>query len=239
MKRGGWIPLCKGLACYLPKGRAYTRFEAAFSLQLDYDQGNYVTVAGYSELWGWSRKKVRGFFELMGIAIAYTEDTRKKQNQKGQIRIQIRDRSGKEKKQIRLIDSKLLCDKRNRSKSKKGQIRDRSGTTTIDPNPDPKDYVPFREIISHLNESIGSAYRPTTKRTQRHISARWAEGYRLEDFKSVIDYKAPIWGADSKMREYLRPETLFGTKFEGYLQAARNSGSGQPESSPYQMIGDL
>ena len=46
------------------------------------------------------------------------------------------------------------------------------------------------------------------------------EGYTVEDFRRVIDHKASEWMEDEKMREYLRPETLFGTKFEGYLQAA-------------------
>ena len=38
----------------------------------------------------------------------------------------------------------------------------------------------------------------------------------IDDFKTVIDKKADDWiGTD--MEKYLRPETLFGTKFESYL----------------------
>lgn len=73
------------------------------------------------------------------------------------------------------------------------------------------------EIVGYLNERIGSNYKSTTKSTARHINARLAEGYTVEDFKRVIDNKAGQWLNDSKMAAYLRPETLFGTKFESYL----------------------
>ncbi|MBY4798326.1 conserved phage C-terminal domain-containing protein, partial [Collinsella sp. AGMB00827] len=78
--------------------------------------------------------------------------------------------------------------------------------------------IPYAEIISALNARTGSAYRASTEATRRRIRARWAEGFRLEDFLQVIDKKAADWGHDPKMARYLRPETLFGTKFEGYLQ---------------------
>lgn len=73
------------------------------------------------------------------------------------------------------------------------------------------------EIVGYLNKRIGSNYKSTTKSTARHINARFAEGYTVEDFKRVIDNKASQWLNDSKMAAYLRPETLFGTKFESYL----------------------
>ncbi|WP_436665978.1 conserved phage C-terminal domain-containing protein [Lactobacillus acidophilus] len=33
----------------------------------------------------------------------------------------------------------------------------------------------------------------------------------------MIDVKSKQWLTDQKMKQYLRPETLFGTKFESYL----------------------
>ena len=50
-----------------------------------------------------------------------------------------------------------------------------------------------------------------------NIKNRWDEGYRLDDFYHVIDNMYREWGNDNKMRVYLRPQTLFGTKFESYL----------------------
>lgn len=76
---------------------------------------------------------------------------------------------------------------------------------------------PSRAVIEYLNNSSGKNYRYTTKATQRHIRARFEEGFTLEDFKRVIDWKVSQWLGDKDMDRYLRPETLFGTKFESYL----------------------
>lgn len=51
----------------------------------------------------------------------------------------------------------------------------------------------------------------------KHIHARWEDGFRLEDFKMVISKKSKGWKDDPEMSKYLRPSTLFGTKFESYL----------------------
>lgn len=77
----------------------------------------------------------------------------------------------------------------------------------------------YTRVCSHLNQKAGTSYKPTSKATQRHINARLAEGYTVEDFITVIDKKCAEWLHDQKMRAYLRPETLFGSKFEGYLNA--------------------
>lgn len=73
------------------------------------------------------------------------------------------------------------------------------------------------EIINYLNEVVGTQYRPNSKESQKHIKARLNEGYSIDDFKQVIDNMAFKWLNDEKMNRYLRPETLFGTKFESYL----------------------
>lgn len=81
------------------------------------------------------------------------------------------------------------------------------------------------EVVSYLNEVCGTSYRASTRKTQASISARLREGFSVDDFKLVIDSRNAVWSRDSRMREYLRPETLFGTKFEGYLNAAQVSGA--------------
>lgn len=79
------------------------------------------------------------------------------------------------------------------------------------------DGIPYAEIVSLLNGAAGTAYRPTSRKTRSLIRARWAEGFALADFAAVIDTMVAAWGDDPKMSAYLRPETLFGTKFESYL----------------------
>lgn len=89
-----------------------------------------------------------------------------------------------------------------------------------------KDICPaaFEEIISYLNEKANTSYRANSRSSQQHISARLNEGFTIEDFKRVIDNKVSEWGheptkGEKDMRNYLRPETLFGSKFESYLNS--------------------
>lgn len=89
------------------------------------------------------------------------------------------------------------------------------------PNPSISNICSF--AVQLLNELTGSSYRTTTKKTQMLISARVREGFTQSDFEVVIRHKSKQWLNDEKMREYLRPETLFGPKFEGYLSDARRS----------------
>lgn len=83
------------------------------------------------------------------------------------------------------------------------------------------DAIPYADIVAALNRAAGTAFRNTSKKTRSLIRARWAEGYRLEDFEAVVEEKAAQWSGDAKMRAYLRPETLFSPKFEGYREEAR------------------
>ena len=76
----------------------------------------------------------------------------------------------------------------------------------------------YDAIVAHLNEKAHTNYKPTTESTRRLINARLAEGHSVEDFMTVIDHKCAEW-LGSGMAQYLRPQTLFGTKFEGYLNA--------------------
>lgn len=77
--------------------------------------------------------------------------------------------------------------------------------------------IPYTEIVAALNGALGTSYRPTSKKTRQLIHARWAEGFRFPDFEAVIATMAAAWGDDPRMSAYLRPETLFGPKFESYL----------------------
>ena len=73
-------------------------------------------------------------------------------------------------------------------------------------------------IIDYLNLKAGTRFKASSKATQQHINARLDEGFDVEDFKIVIDKKCAEWlGTD--FAQYLRPVTLFGTKFEAYLNA--------------------
>lgn len=74
-----------------------------------------------------------------------------------------------------------------------------------------------RDAIAYLNEKAGTSYRATSKKTIEHIKARMKEGFNLSDFKKVVDLKCREWLRDEKMAKYVRPDTLFGTKMDWYL----------------------
>lgn len=90
-------------------------------------------------------------------------------------------------------------------------------TTTEDILSGKPDHIPYQEIMSYFNQQAGTSYRASSKATQRLISARTNEGFTVDDFKKVIDIKVANWKDDPKMSKYLRPQTLFSNKFEGYL----------------------
>lgn len=75
----------------------------------------------------------------------------------------------------------------------------------------------IKEVIEYLNGVLGTHYKDSTDKNKSLIRARLREGFTVEDFKVVIDKKASAWLTDPQMQKYLRPETLFGTKFESYL----------------------
>ncbi|MGO5051444.1 conserved phage C-terminal domain-containing protein [Lachnospiraceae bacterium LCP25S3_G4] len=88
-----------------------------------------------------------------------------------------------------------------------------------------------KEIIEYLNSAIGSKYRYQTSSTKTLIKARLNEKFTIDDFKTVIDNMFAEWGADEKMKAYLRPQTLFGTKFESYLNRKPKRKKAKPFSN--------
>lgn len=94
----------------------------------------------------------------------------------------------------------------------------------------PNNTEKIKYIVDYLNQQAGKNFRSTSKATQQHINARLAEGFTVENFITVIDTMCAKWKG-KEMDEYLRPSTLFGPKFENYLNAkvttGRNGNNGQ------------
>lgn len=218
----GWIKVYRKIKeCWIYDDKPFDRTHAWIDLLLranhqdnkvalgnefiEIKRGSFIT----SELklmntWGWSKTKVRNFLKLL--------------KDDGMIEI-IAD---KKKTTINIVNYSNYQDFGDQEKTTKKPIKDyektikrpRKNTNNNDNNN--KELNIYTQIINYLNEKAETAFRSTTKKTKDLISARQREGFALDDFKKVIDIKATEWkGTD--MQKYLRPETLFGTKFEGYL----------------------
>lgn len=84
------------------------------------------------------------------------------------------------------------------------------------------------QVVDYLNLKANTKYRSNSSKTQKCINARIHEGYTEEDFYKVIDNKCTDW-LGTEWEKFLRPETLFGTKFENYLnQPVRKPSTGNP-----------
>ena len=99
---------------------------------------------------------------------------------------------------------------------------------------DPKEDT-VTEVIEHLNEVCGTSYKPNGKQNREHVHARLADGFTKEDCFEVIDKMHEKWGNDPKMRDFLRPQTLFSTKFESYLNMPRGDPRNRDEIGDYLM----
>ncbi|KRU14788.1 conserved phage C-terminal domain-containing protein [Bacillus altitudinis] len=128
----------------------------------------------------------------------------------------------------RQVDNK----KNNNKKNKKNNKDILSGNPTVNPETQESE-IPFKLIVDLLNKVTGKSFRHSSAATQRLIKARWNDGFRFEDFKTVILTKTNQWLKDDKMNKYLQPTTLFGTKFEGYL----NEGAGVIKRAEHQISG--
>ena len=107
-----------------------------------------------------------------------------------------------------------------------------------------KDINVIKDIVTYLNNKLNTKYRYTTQAIQKHIKARLNEGFVYEDFVTVIDKKYDAWH-NTEMAMYLRPETLFGTKFQSYLNEKganngefRGSVNGTNQTDKTELIGE-
>lgn len=99
------------------------------------------------------------------------------------------------------------------------------------PDPPPKDdthdskgnEIPYKRIVDYLNAKLDTQFKVTTPVTRKNIKARFNQGFTYEDFVAVIDKKVADWQNDDHYSRYLRPETLFGNKFDGYRNEQKKS----------------
>lgn len=105
-----------------------------------------------------------------------------------------------------------------------------------------KDSIPYKLIIDYLNEKTGKSFKVSTPKYRSLIRARWNEGQRLDDFNKVVDNKVTEWTGTTfpngkNAENYLQPSTLFGSKFDQYLNASVNNFE-QPKEDKKSLVDD-
>ena len=198
---------------------------------LDGDDGCYASNDHFAKFFGLSKNRCSEVINSLNhkgyITIRYLYKDKTKEIEKRIIKIVKTKYFGirKTDRGIRKTDRGIR--KTEGGYSEKCEDNNTSFSNTFNNTSNKKDIVeqsstapiPYEEIVQYLNQKTGKNFKSTSKATQRHIKARFTDGFVLDDFKQVIDNKCGDWLRDRKMKEYLRPETLFGTKFESYLNS--------------------
>jgi len=107
----------------------------------------------------------------------------------------------------------LNVNKSTQSKVKESKVKNNKDIVEQDSTTS----IPFKTIIDYLNKKADRNFKHTTASTRKFIKARFNDEFTLDDFKIVIDKKSKEW-LNTDMDKFLRPETLFSNKFDGYLQ---------------------
>lgn len=202
---------------------AYSKAAAWLDLVLASDEGTVITSESQlMNRWHWSKTKLRTFLKALEKERIIIWNPHKKSTN-----ILLTD--------YLPIDGHLVEEITEKTTEKTSSLPDipddstdektTEKTTKADPPElqDLKDFsMPIVAIVAHLNLKTNQNYRASGKITQQKIRARMNEGFSLDDFLQVIDYKAGEW-IGTKYANYLRPETLFGSKFESYVNQAKSN----------------
>lgn len=77
------------------------------------------------------------------------------------------------------------------------------------------------EALEVFTEVTGRACLIPSAEVSFDLTKIFDAGYSIDDVRMVCEQQQAEWGADPKRQKWLRPHTLFGEKFEGYLAAAK------------------
>ena len=181
---------------------------------------NYDTdVAGYTV-----NQLVVGADKRLNLTTQKVRTILKKFEKEGYIKFLSSGSKGKESRLKLTIKQQLFNNNATNKNEELQQVEDikqqqsNNNLTTLSKKKE-KDNNIYSLVIDYLNSKANTKFRASTKNTQSYINARVREGYKLEDFIIVIDTKCDNW-LGTEWERYLRPATLFGTKFENYLNEA-------------------
>lgn len=80
------------------------------------------------------------------------------------------------------------------------------------------------EALDVFNAETGQDVRDLSPEAWAGLRRVHDAGRTIEDVRRVVKAKAAQWGDDPKMARYVRPSTLFGAKFDEYLNEPEKGG---------------
>lgn len=139
------------------------------------------------------------------------------------------------------------------TKEGKEYNKDNNIDTVVSDEPKPIEslayYFETIEALNYLGDLVGTKFKiPTTRGNferydhYKSIKRRLKEGYSLDELKQVTKFIFEQWKDDKKMRKFIRPATIFNTKFKDHLDSMRietnfsqkNSDSNQNPKEEYE-----
>lgn len=175
----------------LKRGSPFSETDAfADILSMADEKGEfYSTTRKLMNRWGWGSGKTVSFIKKLEEQNIIGTQTERKRNT------------------LYRINTEFIATKRNTN----GTQTERKQNTKQD------EYTEIiKRIIEYLNQKCETKYRHGSDANKKYINARLNDGYTIEDFFKVIDKKYNEWQGTER-EKYLTPETLFGNKFEKYL----------------------
>lgn len=229
-------PLRSLLDAKAKRGEEFSDDEAALDVMLAIDRDDLRPHRYLAKRWGWSASRAyrtlseleataadwRSFGQASGGASVKHPETEVKhgetktgQNDAVTAASETQVKHPETEAKRYRTDPDLKTQKNQSPPTPPGGAEGGGGDDSAEDEPDP---TPYAEVVGHLNDICGTGYRPTSKKTQGLIRARMAEGFTVDDFRTVHRKKAREW-LRTERAQFLRPETLYGTKFESYLNA--------------------
>lgn len=131
---------------------------------------------------------------------------------------------------IEYSDTNSYIDKDNsHNKTDEDSLKENSNIENIN-----RDLKVYESVIEYLNKKTNKNFKHKTNKTKSLINARLSEGFELNDFYKVIDIKSRQW-LGNDMEKFLRPQTLFSNKFEGYLNEEKIDDNDLIEVKPWEV----
>jgi len=77
----------------------------------------------------------------------------------------------------------------------------------------------LKDVLNLFNEYEGyERYHANNEQDTVEILDKINKGYGFESFQKIFKKKLSEWGCSEKMKSFIRPKTLYGSRFEQYLK---------------------